>query len=139
MKKLLIALLGLILLFLSCKSPQSPEEVLPRASITISLSIDPCGFVWDIDGYFVISDVILAETNGVGCNIPTVTVSFLYNGQLYEFRTLEGGRINAYNTLRVALAGGTQVTYPQLRITINGGDDNGYDISQYADFDIVYY
>ncbi len=144
-KKLPIFLcLSMILLFSlhSCKSPASPEpeKILKRATISISLSSDPAVFIWDsyFQGYFGTIDVILAETNGVGCDISTVKVSFLYAGQLYESATLEGGRINAYNTLRVTFDGGTPVTYPQLRITINGGDDNGYNISQYKDFNISY-
>lgn len=141
-KKPLISLcLSLILLFSlhSCKSPASPE-VLKRATISISLSSDPVVFIWNsfLGVYVGAFDVIIAETNGVGCTISTVKAQWLHSGILYDSATLEGGHINAYGTLRVSYAGVTILLYDQIRITVQGGDDNGYNISQYKDFNISY-
>ncbi len=145
-KKKLFAFLCLSLILLlslhSCKSPASsePAAALKRATISISLSQEPAVFIWDwiTQASWGSFDVIVAESNGVGCTISTIKAQFLHSGVLYESATLQGGSINAYGTLRVSYVGFTTLAYDQIRITVEGGDINGYNISQYKDFTISY-
>lgn len=105
-------------------------DILSWAVLELYTTPFPIVFVYIFDGWYATFDIIIAETNGVGAQITTVTVGTYLGGLCNEY-TGVGGRLNASSTLQIYT--GILYTWCQLtemRITVRGTDDNGYLIDE---------
>ena len=143
MKKALLGTL-IVLLVLSfnlCKSPQSPEEILPRAILEISMQYEPVVFVYDYwyRQWCLKNCVILIETNGVGGNINFFKAEMMYQGAVWETINLaEDCDFDPYESISGCAFGCTIYEYDKMKITVQGIDNNGYNINASRTFDVYY-
>ena len=105
-------------------------DILSWAVLELYTTPFPIVFVYILDGWYATFDIIIAETNGVGAQITTVTVGTYLGGLCNEY-TGVGGRLNASGTLQIY----TGILYSwcrltEMQITVRGTDDNGYPIDQ---------
>lgn len=136
-----------LLLFYSCNnsSPTTPEIPKKKAIVKISLGNDPVVLYEDETSgcwypSLVKPEVIISETNGVGCNISIVKLELMYQGTPTWPITKEGGRIEGFGSLAVVFSDlfTCSTAYDRIKITVEGGDDNDFKISTSAYFDILY-
>ncbi len=145
MKKPILIGLIIFLIIPCCKNtPTIPEIPLERAEIKIALTKAPI-ILYLISGGWEASvgepEVIISETNGVGCSISSVKLELMYQGDPTWPITKQGGTINAFGSLSVSFSYEFYTiysTYDRIKITVVGGDDNGFQISAVAYFDIIY-
>lgn len=134
------------LMFIACEkgieNPYTPPiPPPPQAAIDIGSNPSPIGFYWNTWTlrYEGVYTIIVSETNGVGCDISTVESAFYYNNQPYAEVTLQGERLNANGSTSYTITGFTNITYPQIRIVVQGQDDNGYQINVSTFFNVAYF
>lgn len=75
------------------------------------------------------------------CDISSVKLELVFEGESGWPITKVGGRINVFGSLSVDFSNefyALHSTYERIKITVTGGDDNGFQISAIAYFDIIY-
>ncbi len=141
MRKLAFIFLVLVFIFSACskkaESPFSPE-IKPRAVLTITMQYEPIIFYNWIFAWCCSNCIIITETNGVGGNIESARLEFIFSGQAYEAKNYEGGAFGARDSWTSCDDYCTVYEYEKIRITIAGTDANNYTFSFSRDFDISY-
>ena len=144
MRKLIISFLILVFIFSACKknveSPFSPE-ILPRAVLEISMQYEPVVFIynWLFDSWCIDNCVILLETNGVSGNISFIKAEMMYQGVVYATKNFaENYNFNAHESMYGCDFDCTNYEYDEMKITVQGTDNNDYTINVSKTFDVYY-
>lgn len=82
--------------------------------------------------------VIISETNGVGGNITTAELAWMYQGATGEIYNYPGKRFQAFESWQVEDTFYIQYRYDKVRVTLKGRDDNGFDFNFQKEWDIYY-
>ena len=83
--------------------------------------------------------VILVETNGVGGNINFMKAEMMYQGVVYETKNFAQNRnFNALESIFGCDSDCTINEYDKMKITVQGTDNNGYEINVSETFKVHY-
>lgn len=146
MKKLLIPLLLIVLLYLSCggNSPTSPNPnpnpnptPKPQGIYTVNVTYTNGGYDHRICSFFVVANYQVANTNNVGASITSTTIQILYKGNVtYSHTFTEPDTISANYTNTYTYSTGVKSATPSgcnrpggINVLVNLHDNNGYDHS----------
>ena len=120
-----------ILFFIACKNSPSSPEIKKRAKINVTVDPDPILLHWDSDlnqGNFQCK-FIMTEKNGVGVNISKFAIGFVYEKKVWGEWVLFQGRLEPFGTKTVTAGGGVIRSLDEIRVTVNGKDDNGNELN----------
>ena len=144
MKKLGLIFLILVFIFIGCgnkaESPFSPE-IKPRAVLTISMQYEPVAFIYNawLASWCIDNCIILVETNGVGGNINFMKAEMMYQGLVGETKNFaENYNFNARESMSGCDFDCTIYEYDEMKVTVQGTDNNGYAINVSRTFDVYY-
>ena len=128
---LILAVLYMLIFYIACPKP-------PKAKIRITVDRTPILMKWNkADGLWYLNpNVTFTETAGVGINIKYIRIELMRisSGYGFELVTFNGGRVDAFKSMTYKIEKGTSITgSTNLRISIIGTDDSGYDIKNFIE------
>ena len=127
-------------LFYACEgSPYSPE-IKKRAIIDVTIDPDPLLFHWHPElNYGTFScDVTLSEKNGVGVKISKTSFGFSWEGRVWGEWVLFTGRLEPFESTTIHYGGSVIRNVDEVRVNVEGKDDNGNKLEKIETFAVVW-
>jgi hypothetical protein len=127
--------------YTSCDSPSAPSTSktappLKRANLEMRLAQEPIVVV--VPNFCISNSVIISETNGVGGNITSGELAWMYQEKVYETNNYPGKRFQAFESWVISDFYCLKYYYDKIRITLKGRDDNGFDFNFQKEWPIYY-